>query len=209
MESLRKLRDRIEITLDSRPRKHHLEHFSNYLAELQHQKFDEIDMPGQYLLLRDHNNNDFIRIERVMPEVDSIRSHGWCYRRLTFRGYDGSLHPFAVQQPVTKHCRREEKIIQLFRILNSVLARKKESRRRELFFHVPLIVPLAPQLRIIEDDASYVSLQDVYEDYCDTHGIRKDEILFYYASRMRRNIPQNNQVCLEYHLLMLIVHHYQ
>ncbi|CAG8494359.1 1120_t:CDS:10, partial [Paraglomus occultum] len=193
VESLRKLRDRIETTLDSRPRKHHLEHFSNYLAELQHQKFDEIDMPGQYLLLRDHTNTDFIRIERVMPEVDSIRSHGWCYRRLTFRGYDGSLHPFAVQQPVTKHCRREEKIIQLFRILNSVLARKKESRRRELFFHVPLIVPLAPQLRIIEDDASYVSLQDVYEDYCDTHGIRKDEILFYYANRMRRNMPQNIQ----------------
>lgn len=34
------------------------------------------------------------------------------------RGHDGSLHQFAIQYPAARHCRREERIIQLFRILS-------------------------------------------------------------------------------------------
>lgn len=51
VETLRKWRDRFEIVLDSKPRKQHLEHFSTYLVEFQHQKFEEVEIPGQYLLV--------------------------------------------------------------------------------------------------------------------------------------------------------------
>jgi transformation/transcription domain-associated protein len=41
------------------------------------------------------------------------------------------------------------------------------------------MVPLAPHLRLVEDDASYISLQGIYEDHCRKVGISKDEpVLF-------------------------------
>ena len=41
------------------------------------------------------------------------------------------------------------------------------------------MVPLAPHLRLVEDDASYISLQGIYEDHCRKVGMSKDEpVLF-------------------------------
>ena len=64
------------------------------------------------------NNADFVKIDRILPVVDNVRGHGISYKRLTFRGHDGSLHPFAVQYPAARHCRREERIAQLLRMFN-------------------------------------------------------------------------------------------
>ena len=89
-----------------------------------------------------------------MPTLDVVRGHGICYRRITIRGHDDSLHPFAIQYPAARHCRREERIIQLFRILSGVLSRRKESRKRGLTFNLPAAVPLAPHIRIVQDDPS-------------------------------------------------------
>ncbi|CAJ0636389.1 15982_t:CDS:10, partial [Entrophospora sp. SA101] len=112
----------------------------------------------------------------------------FCYRRLTIRGHDGSLHPFAVQYPSARHSRREERMLQLFRILNSVIEHHKESRKRNLSFHLPLIIPFAPQVRIVQDDPSYCSLQDIYEDHCDDIKISKDEPIIYFINKMKSNI---------------------
>ncbi|KAI8840240.1 FAT domain-containing protein [Chytridium lagenaria] len=166
----REWRDRLENLLYSRPRRQHLEQYSHYLIEFEYQKFDDIDVPGQYFLLKD-NNKDFIRIERFMPEVDTVRGHTSCLRRITIRGHDGSLHPFLVQHPANRHCRREERILQLFRILNSVLERKKESRRRSLAFHLPVIVPLAPL--------------EIFEEHCQISGLSRDDPVLFYISRLR------------------------
>lgn len=69
-----------------------------------------------------------------------------------------------------------------------MLERRKESRKRNLSFHLPLIIPLAPQIRIIQDDSSYCSLQDIYEDHCDNTGISKDDPIIYYNKKMRNNL---------------------
>ena len=59
--------------------------------------------------------------------VDNIRNHGFSYKRLTFRGHDGSLHPFAIQYPAGRHCRREERISQLLRIFNQYILKYGET----------------------------------------------------------------------------------
>ena len=64
------------------------------------------------------SNKEFAKIARFQSKVDVIRSHMSCLRRLTILGEDGSVHPFIVQHPAARHCRREEKIVQFFRILN-------------------------------------------------------------------------------------------
>lgn len=190
---LRTWRDKFEAMLDSRSRKQKLESASHYLIEFQHQKFDDVEIPGQYLLLKD-NANDFLRIDRFLPEIEVIRGYGSCLRRITIRGHDGSLHPFMVQNPAARHGRREERIIQLFRILNGVLQRRKESRMRNLSFHLPIIVPLAPHVRLVQDDPSYCSLQEIYEDHCDNAGIHRDDPIVYFIEKIRANIDSKKAI---------------
>ncbi|KAF2153530.1 hypothetical protein K461DRAFT_321169 [Myriangium duriaei CBS 260.36] len=180
---LRKWRDRFEERLDRRTPKMHLKQ-APHLAEFRFHKFDEVEIPGQYLQHKD-KNQDFIRIERFMPDIDLVRGVAACHRRLRIRGHDGSIHPFAIQHPTPRSSRREERILQLFRIFNSILAKKKESRRRNLQFHLAVIVPLSPSFRMVQDDASYTSLQAIYEDYCRRNKINKDEPILFQIEKMR------------------------
>nr|KAJ3422805.1 hypothetical protein HK105_006243 [Polyrhizophydium stewartii] len=185
VERFRMWRDNLERILDRRPHVQFLEHFSHYLAEFEYQKFDEIEVPGQYFELR-ANNKDFVRIDRFNPTVDIVRGHICCYKSLTIRGHDGSQHRFIVQHPAARHCRRDERILQLFRILNEAIGRKKETRRRNLRFHLPIVVPLAPQIRLVEDDRSNITLQDIYESHCLKVGIHKDDPVIFHINRIRQ-----------------------
>ena len=184
VQKLRKWRDKFEEKLDRRPQHQSLETYSPHLSEFRFQKFDEVEVPGQYLQHRD-KNQDFIRIERFLPNVDLVRTVGFSHRRLKIRGHDGSVHPFAIQHPAARHSRREERILQLFRIFNGVLSKRKESRRRNLNFYLPLMVPLAPSLRLVQDDASYISLQGVFEDHCRRNGANKDDPVLFTMDKMR------------------------
>jgi transformation/transcription domain-associated protein len=184
IQKLRRWRDRFEEKLDRRPLKQSLDSFSNSLSDFKFVKFDDVEVPGQYLQHRD-KNSDFVRIERFMPTVDLVRTIGVCHRRLKIRGHDGSFHAFAVQHPAARHCRREERILQLFRIFNVTLSKRKESRRRNLNFHLPLMVPLAPHIRLVQDDESYITLQGVFEDHCRRNGMSKDDPVLFTMDKMR------------------------
>ncbi|KAI9769878.1 MAG: hypothetical protein M1839_003575 [Geoglossum umbratile] len=193
IQKLRRWRDRFEEKLDRRPSHQSLENYSPHLSEFRFQKFDEVEVPGQYLQHKD-KNQDFIRIERFLPDVDLVRGIGICHRRLKIRGHDGSVHPFAIQHPAARHCRREERILQLFRIFNGVLAKRKESRRRNLNFHLPLMIPLAPHIRLVQDNASYITLQGVYEDHCRRVGMNKDDPILLTMKKLRKLTDVKGQV---------------
>ncbi|GAP87643.2 putative FAT domain-containing protein [Rosellinia necatrix] len=184
IHKLRKWRDKFEEKLDLRDPLAHLETYSRHLSEFRYLKFDDVEVPGQYLQHKD-KNQDFIRIDRFLPNVDLVRAIGVSHRRLKIRGHDGSIHPFAIQHPAARHCRREERILQLFRHLNQTLAKKKESRRRDLQFTVPLMIPLAPHIRIVQEDTSYITLQGVYEDHCRRHDMQKDEPVMFTMEKLR------------------------
>lgn len=113
------------------------------------------------------------------------------------RGHDGSVHTFAVQHPAPRPCRREERIVQLFRIFNRILSKKKESRRRNLAFHLPIMVPLAPHIRLVEDDASAISLQAIYEDHCRKVGMSKDEPIIYSMRKVISTLEATNKAPLD------------
>ncbi|UNI18788.1 transcription-associated protein 1 [Purpureocillium takamizusanense] len=192
IHKLRRWRTKFEEKLDRRVCQSPLEQFSPHLSEFRYQKFDDVEIPGQYLQHKD-KNQDFIRIERFLPNVDLVRSYSASYRRLKMRGHDGSVHPWAVQHPAARHCRREERILQLFRHLNQTLSRKKESRRRDLQFTLPLMVPLAPHIRIVQEDTSYISLQAVYEDHCRRVGLPKDDPVLFTLEKLRGVLETKTQ----------------
>ncbi|KAK6079371.1 histone acetylase complex subunit (FAT domain-containing protein) [Seiridium cupressi] len=184
IHKLRKWRDKFEEKLDRRNPKEPLEKYSRDLSEFRYQKFDDVEVPGQYLQHKD-KNQDFIRIERFLPDVDLVRTIGVSHRRIKIRGHDGSIHCFAIQHPAARHCRREERILQLFRHLNQTLAKRKESRRRDLQFTLPLMVPLAPHIRIVQEDTSYITLQGIYEDHCRRNAMQKDEPVLFTMDKLR------------------------
>lgn len=190
VRKLRNWRDKFEEKLDRRDRSANLESYSNTLSEFRFSKLDEVEVPGQYLQHRD-KNTDFIKIERFIPNVDLVRTCGVSHRRLKIRGHDGSIHPFAVQHPTARHSRREERILQLFRIFNGTLSKRKESRRRNLNFCLPIVQPLAPAVRLVRDDESYMSLQAVYEDYCRRSGINKDDPISFTLDQLHSGLASN------------------
>ena len=193
IHKLRKWRDKFEEKLDRRPQSYNLESHSQHLSEFRYQKFDEVEVPGQYLQHRD-KNQDFVRIERFLPNVDLVRTIGFSHRRLKIRGHDGSVHPFAIQHPAARHCRREERTLQLFRIFNGVLVKRKESRRRNLTFYLPLMVPLAPSIRLVQEDSHFVSLQGIYEDHCRRNGLNKDDPVLFMMEKLRAMGEVRNNV---------------
>ena len=188
IQKLRIWRNRFEERLDRRKLTVPLESYTHQLNEFRFLKFDDVEVPGQYLQHRD-KNSDFVRIERFLPDIDLVRGIGICHRRLKIRGHDGSVHPFAIQFPAARSSRREERILQLFRIFNGILAKRKESRRRNLQFHLPLMVPITPSVRMVQDDASYINMQGIYEDYCRVNGINKDEPVLFTIEKLRQLQP--------------------
>ncbi|PGH01393.1 hypothetical protein AJ79_07934 [Helicocarpus griseus UAMH5409] len=208
IHKLRRWRDKFEEKLDRRPHTQSLEAFSPHLSEFKFLKFDEIEVPGQYLEHKD-KNQDFVRIDRFLPNVELVRGIGVCHRRLKMRGHDGSLHCFAVQHPAARHCRREERILQLFRIFNGILSKRKESRRRNIYFHLPLMVPLAPHIRLVKDDPSYISLQGVYEDHCRRTGMSKDEPVLFTMEKMRSLAEMKQNVSISQHPLFTVTNNEQ
>ncbi|KAL8827579.1 MAG: hypothetical protein Q9191_003095, partial [Dirinaria sp. TL-2023a] len=184
IHKLCKWRDKFEEKLDRRVQHQSLESYSPHLSEFRFGKFDEVEVPGQYLEHAD-KNQDFVRIERFLPNIDLVRTVGFSHRRLKIRGHDGSVHPFAIQHPAARHSRREERILQLFRIFNGTLSKRKESRRRNLQFFLPRMIPIAPPFRLVQDDASYISLQGIYEDYCRRQSQNKDDPVLFTMDRLR------------------------
>ncbi|EPX74408.1 SAGA complex phosphatidylinositol kinase-like protein Tra1 [Schizosaccharomyces octosporus yFS286] len=174
IRQLRKWRSYFESLLGKASKKQYLEYYSSFLCEFHHQKFEEIEVFGQYLSHKDNNNN-FSCIERFLPEVEFVVGHGVCYRKITVRDNGGKLHSFIVQYPSGRNSRREERIMQFTRYLNDALNANTETRRRCLNFYVPSAVPLSSHIRLLEDQPSSVSLQTVYEDYSDVRKFAKDE----------------------------------
>lgn len=75
--------------------------------------------------------------------------------------------------------------MQLFRMLNCPLSTRKESRKRNLSFHIPIVVPLAPGVRLVQNDASITSLQDIFEQYCVSVSMKKEDPILAHTERIR------------------------
>ncbi|TFY60353.1 hypothetical protein EVJ58_g5210 [Rhodofomes roseus] len=177
IQRLQKWRDRYERYLDARPRVQSLDMLSHHLLEFQYGKWDEIEVPGQYTEDKDSNQN-FVRLLKFGPTFEHCRTHGYSWKRFAIYGHDHSRASFAAQTPAAKHCRREERLMHLLRTLNLTLSRKKESRKRNLHFHLPVAVPCSSNLRLLQNDASYITLGDIYDQHCEETGIsREDPVL--------------------------------
>ncbi|THV08510.1 hypothetical protein K435DRAFT_832965 [Dendrothele bispora CBS 962.96] len=200
IQRLQRWRDKYERILDSRPRVQPLDQLSHYLVEFQYSKVDEIEVPGQYTEEKDTNQN-FVRIQKLVPRYEHVRMNGYSWKRITIHGSDNSKISFTVQLPYNRSLRREERVAQLFRTFNGVLARKKESRKRNLCFHLPVAVSCAPNARLYQSDSSYIPLSDVYDMYCESTGISREDPILFSGEKVKkvitRQVNKNDYIALK------------
>ena len=138
-------------------------------------RFAEVEVPGQHNGDAELPSVDrFVKLERIGADVHVVRRHGSSYRCLTFLGADGNERRFLVQTSLTPAARGEERMLQLLRSLNHSLAHHVETRRRGLCYYTPAVVPVWPQVRLMEDDAAHGTYGEVYEINCARYGREPD-----------------------------------
>lgn len=74
-------------------------------------------------------------LDRFMPRVEIVQKHNTAARRLYIRGHNGKIYPYLVMNDAClTESRREERVLQLLRLLNPCLEKRKETTKRHLFF---------------------------------------------------------------------------
>lgn len=79
--------------------------------------------------------SQFACFGRFMPRVEIVQKHNTAARRLYIRGHNGKIYPYLVMNDAClTESRREERVLQLLRLLNPCLEKRKETTKRHLFF---------------------------------------------------------------------------
>ena len=136
----------------------------------------DIEIPGEYLMSYNvphsnthntHNNNNshyYVKISRFLPRVESVEKYNSYSKRIYIRGHNGKIYPFLISNEINyNECRKEQHQLQLLRMLNLYLCKQKETAKRSLYYHIPRIVPLQADTRLIEDNCSSISILDIYK----------------------------------------------
>ena len=157
------------------PSKLSLDSLSRFLAEFEYHKYDEVEVFGQYLDIRD-NNQDFVRIERFNCWVEVERRHCSSLRRIRIQGTDGKRYPFSVQNPSGRQSRREERLLQLIRLLDHSINKNISCRRRNLGFKPPKIISISSHARLIAEDDQQIPLDHIFGSFCSSKGLTEEDI---------------------------------
>ncbi|KAK9754069.1 FAT domain [Popillia japonica] len=163
-------------------------------------KTGEVELPGEFLLPK--HTHYFVRITRFMPRVDIVQKHNTAARRLYIRGHNGKIYPYlVVNDSGLADARREERVLQLLRMLNHYLGKQKETSRRFLHYTVPRVVAVSQQIRLVEDNPASISLLDIFKKGCSKLNIEHDGPIHHYYEKLAnvqsRGIKASHQVYRE------------
>ncbi|KAG6397579.1 hypothetical protein SASPL_143748 [Salvia splendens] len=153
----------------------------------------DVEVPGQYFADQIGNEKEVapdhtVKLDRVGPDIPIVRRHGSSFRRLTLIGSDGSQRHFIVQTSLTPNARSDERILQLFRLMNRMFDKHKESRRRHICIHTPIIIPVWSQVRMVEDDLMNSTFLEVYENHCARNDRESDLPITYFKEQLNQAI---------------------
>uniref|UniRef100_A0A8D8QZ10 Transformation/transcription domain-associated protein n=1 Tax=Cacopsylla melanoneura TaxID=428564 RepID=A0A8D8QZ10_9HEMI len=122
----------------------------------------EIELPGEYLSPK--HSHSYVCISKFMPRVEVVQKHHSAARRLYIRGHNGKIYPYLVMNDSGLiDSRRDERVLQMLRMLNHYLSKQKETAKRFLHFTVPRVVPISAEFRLVEDNPASLSLLDIYK----------------------------------------------
>ncbi|GAB2282828.1 hypothetical protein Dimus_017364 [Dionaea muscipula] len=148
----------------------------------------DVEVPGQYFTDQEIAPDHTVKLDRIGPDIPIVRRHGSSFRRLTLIGSDGSQRHFIVQTSLTPNARSDERMLQLFRVMNRMFDKHKESRKRHISIHTPIIIPVWSQVRMVEDDLMYNTFLEVYENHCARNDREADLPINFYKEQMNQAV---------------------
>ncbi|CAL5191706.1 unnamed protein product [Lathyrus oleraceus] len=110
------------------------------------------EVPGQYFTDQEVTHDHTVKLDRVATDIPIVWRHGSRLRRMTPIGSDGSQCHFIVHTSLTPNARSDERILQLFCVMNQMFEKHKESGRRHICIHTPIIIHVWSQIRMAKDD---------------------------------------------------------
>lgn len=57
-------------------------------------------------------------------------------------------------------------------------------------FHLPHAVPLSSAVRLLENDDTYVTMQDIYEQQCAAVGFSREEPIIQWCQKIRQMVAR-------------------
>ena len=142
-----------------------LENLSKTLAE---SKGVQMEVPGQYLDMKEPMPAQHIKVDRVLPDIEIADLNMACHRKIVIRGNDAKLYHFVVEatnSPYPSIGSSDERILQLSQFMNRCMEKEKQTRRRQMNLHIRSITGLAPRCRLISVDRDAVPLMQVLADF--------------------------------------------
>ena len=163
---------------------YHLEARLPKVLKLENESRALQEMPLHDILMpRKAGGQGDVFIVKVGSDIDIVRRHGASHRRLKLVGSDGKARLFLVQSGHSSTFACEERLVNLLRVFNQMLEADQGARRRKLQFHTPTMLKIWPQVRLMEDDASYSSFMSAYEINCARYGREPDLPIEHFKER--------------------------
>lgn len=134
---------------------------------------DVVEIPGQYLADAEPQMSLHSKISGIDSKYEIVQRPGLSRAqcRLTFIGDNGMRESFLVQYCVPAVTPTDERTMQLYHLTNRILLQHRPARRMNLQAHLPLIVPIAPRVRLAREGTTFVSLAHIFERDCDARGL--------------------------------------
>ncbi len=128
----------------------------------------ELAVPGTYETGGEGGNKDVIKIACFLPRLKVIDSKQRP-RKLSIMGSDGVEYAFLLKGH--EDLRQDERVMQLFGLVNTLLAQDTQTTQKNLSIHRYSVIPLAPNSGLIQWLENSDTLHSLIKEYRDARSI--------------------------------------
>ncbi|EFC49986.1 predicted protein [Naegleria gruberi] len=160
---------------------------------MEHKSYPDIEIPGQYELTSDRE--PFAeRHERILCLLPSIsmknKKNRETGRSISLRSVSGKIFKFFIQSTSSVDdttLKTEEKMASLIRHINRLLDKDKTAKsHNNVHLEYPIIITANQRIRFIREDYDYISLDEIYHDYCESMAKSIDTPILKYWQEMNK-----------------------
>jgi transformation/transcription domain-associated protein len=118
---------------------------------------------GQYRGDQEPEIEQHIMLQKFEPDV-MVQNTNYVYsRRLGLRGSDGKVYYFSVMATSPHMTHSDERWAQMYNILNWLMGKYKETRKRQLVYTIPRIVSITNRVRLCETPEADINMGEVWK----------------------------------------------
>jgi transformation/transcription domain-associated protein len=125
--------------------------------------------------------------------VSVLHRYGYSQRRFSMLGSNGQRYFFLVQFATPHSTRSDERMMQLHVMMKRLLEKSIEARRRDLHVHIPLVIPITPRMRLMEDNSSFTSLGELHDVDQQRQGKDPDTAIILFRERITAAIDNEKE----------------